>query len=104
MFYVINAVKLKKGVRQEFIELLKSNALGASNEPGCISFDVVQDNADSEVIWFIETYKTEQDFEAHQETSHFKEWHPHFQRLTEGLVPNTAALGYPIYPPENGWS
>jgi quinol monooxygenase YgiN len=103
MFYVINAIKLKQGTRQEFVKLLESNAKGASNEPGCISFNVIQDNSNIDVMWFIETYKEEKDFEAHQLTSHFKQWYPHFKRMVEEFIPNTNAIGRPIYPPINGW-
>ena len=54
MFYAINGIKLKPGVREEFVRLLEPNARGASNEPGCISFNVIQDNSNPDVLWFIE--------------------------------------------------
>ena len=104
MFYVINGIRLKPGVREEFVMLLEPNARGALKEPGCISFNVIQDNANPDVLWFIEAYKQKKDFEAHQQTSHFKEWHPHFKRMVEEFIPNTDAIGYPIYPPADGWS
>ena len=104
MFYAINAIKLKPGVRDEFLRLLEPNARGSSKEPGCISFDIIQDKSNPDVIWFIEAYEEEKDFEDHQQTSHFKEWHPHFKRMIEEFIPNTDAIGYPIYPPVTGWS
>ena len=72
MFYAINGIKLKPGVREEFVRLLEPNARGASNEPGCISFNVIQDNSNPDVLWFIEAYEQEKDFEDHQQTLHFK--------------------------------
>ena len=41
------------------------------------------------MLWIIEAYKQKKDFEAHQQTSHFKEWHPHFKRMIEEFIPNT---------------
>ena len=61
MFYVINGIRLKPGVREEFVRLLEPNARGASKEPGCISFNVIQDNANPDVLWFIEAFKQKKD-------------------------------------------
>ena len=62
MFYAINGIRLKPGVREEFVRLLEPNARGALKEPGCISFNVIQDNANPNVLWFIEAYKQKEDF------------------------------------------
>ena len=91
-------------MRDEVVRLIEANARGAAGEPGCIRFDLIQDRSDGDVVWFVETYRTEQDFKDHQQTAHFKEWHPHLERMLDSVIPNTEAYGDSIYPPPGGWS
>ena len=103
MFTAISAVRIKPGLRDEFVKLIEPNARGAAGEPGCLRFDLIQDRSDENVVWFVEYYKTEKDFRDHQQTLHFREWNPHLERMVDRVIPNTEALGDSIYPPVGGW-
>jgi len=103
LFTAIAAVRIKPGFREEWIRLIEPNARGAASEPGCIRFDLIQDRSDENLVWFVESYETEQDFKDHQQTKHFLDWHPHLVRMIDSVVPNTEAFGDSIYPPDGGW-
>ncbi len=103
MFTAIAAVRIKPGMRDEFVRLIEPNARGAASEPGCIRFDLIQDRSDDHLVWFVEYYHSEEDFHIHQKTPHFLEWHPHLVRMLDSVVPNTESLGDSIYPPQGGW-
>jgi (4S)-4-hydroxy-5-phosphonooxypentane-2,3-dione isomerase len=44
------------------------------DEPGCVRFDVIQDNSDPNRFYFYEVYKDEAAFKAHQQTPHYPRW------------------------------
>ncbi len=68
MFTAIAAVRIKPGMRDEFVRLIEPNARGAASEPGCIRFDLIQDRSDDHLVWFVEYYHSEEDFHIHQKT------------------------------------
>ena len=103
MFTAIAAVRIRQGMRDEFVRPIEPNARGAASEPGCLRFDLIQDRSDEHLVWFVEYYRSEEDFRVHQRTEHFLEWHPHLERLVESVVPNTESFGESIYPPPGGW-
>jgi quinol monooxygenase YgiN len=103
MFTAIAAVKIKPGMRDEWIRLIEPNARGAAAESGCLGFHLMADREDENTVWFVEMYKSEQDFKDHQQTKHFLDWMPHLERMIDSVVPNTAAFADGIYPPANGW-
>ncbi len=104
MYVVVAAVQVNPGKKGEFLQYLEGNARGATTaEPDCLWFDVIQDGSDPDRIWFCEAYTSEAAFEAHQQTPHFLEWHPHLERLCELLYYSGGPDSRNIYPPDGGW-
>ena len=59
----------------EFMEVARYDAVhSVQDEPGCLRFDVIQDNDDPNRFYFYEIYRDEAAFEAHRQTAHFKHY------------------------------
>jgi quinol monooxygenase YgiN len=105
MLALVVAIQIKPGFKEQFIEEMKANASGAVNtEPGCVRFDILQDDNDTNRLWLYEVYKDEAAFQAHQQT-------PHFRRIREVAADwrEESPLGGPvmatsIWPPDEDWS
>ena len=51
-------VRIKPGQKQRFLEAIEVDALGSErDEPGCLRFNVLQDEKDENVYYFFEIYK-----------------------------------------------
>jgi quinol monooxygenase YgiN len=44
------------------------------NEPGCLMFNIVRDNADPNVLHLFEVYQDDEAVEAHKKAPHFLKW------------------------------
>jgi autoinducer 2-degrading protein len=73
---IINLVYVK--VRPEsvagFIHACRENAHESRQEPGVVSFDVIQETADPASFVLIEAFRDAQGPAAHKETAHYKKW------------------------------
>lgn len=68
-------VRIKPGLRQRFLEAIEVDALGSErDEPGCLRFNVLQDERDTNVYYFFEVYKDEAALEAHRAMPHYAVW------------------------------
>ena len=94
-------VYMKPEHKQRLLDELWSDAYGSErDEPGCLMFNIAQDDADPNVLHLFEVYRDDAAVETHVATPHFrrfaeatKDWHAKpFQ------VVSTTVL-YPI--PEN---
>jgi (4S)-4-hydroxy-5-phosphonooxypentane-2,3-dione isomerase len=75
MLALLVAIKIKPGYRDQFITALMGDARGSvGNEPGCLRFDVLQDNENENRIYLYEVYKDENALEAHRQAPHFTKW------------------------------
>ena len=55
-------VKIKPNMRDKFLKAIEHDALGSEgDEPGCLRFNVLQDQKDANVYYFYEVYKDEAD-------------------------------------------
>jgi len=95
--------QLKSEFREQFLKLALDDAHGSSHdEAGCFQFDVLQDEADPNRIYFYEVYADEAAFEAHTQTPHYaryrdgqkQEWH---------AAPAEIARCWSVYPPDSEW-
>ena len=51
-------VRIKPDQRKRFLEAIEADALGSErDEPGCLRFNVLQDEKDANVYYFFEVYK-----------------------------------------------
>ena len=69
------SVHMKPEYRDQILKGALEDARGSQNdEPGCLRFDVIQDDADPNRIYFYEIYKDEECFQAHLKAPHFPAW------------------------------
>merc|ERR1711879_576631 len=62
------------GFVDEFIEVMTAYAEGARSESGCLCFDLVRDQSNSNKFTLYEVFKTRADVEAHERMPHVKSW------------------------------
>ena len=68
-------VRVKPDMRQKFLDAIEVDALGSEqDEPGCVRFNVLQDDADENVYYFYEVYRNEVAVEAHRAAPHYAVW------------------------------
>jgi (4S)-4-hydroxy-5-phosphonooxypentane-2,3-dione isomerase len=84
------SVKVKPERREQFLTVIEDDSIcSVRDEPGCVRFDVLQDNADPDRYYFYEVYHDEAAFQAHTETPHLARWR---EAAAECLVEPSAAL------------
>jgi len=82
LFVVVVEFHLKPGARSEFRALIDANAdASVRNEPGCLQFDVLEPEDESDRVLLYEVYTDKAAFDAHRKTEHFLV----FNRASEGL-------------------
>src|SRR5512147_2270521 len=68
-------VRIKPEMREKFLKAIEADALGSErDEPGCLRFNVLQDEKDGNVYYFYEVYKDQAALEAHRNTPHYAIW------------------------------
>jgi (4S)-4-hydroxy-5-phosphonooxypentane-2,3-dione isomerase len=69
------SVKIRPEMRERFLETIEDDALcSVRDEPGCLRFDVLQDEADENHYYFYEVYRDSDALAAHQQTPHYERW------------------------------
>jgi (4S)-4-hydroxy-5-phosphonooxypentane-2,3-dione isomerase len=106
MYTVIVSLQVKPDVVERFVEVIGENSRASRrDEPGCLRFDVHQDNDDPTHFVLYELYADERAFtEAHRGAPHYEKWRAASAELLEpGGQVNTFAT--PVFPddlPEAG--
>jgi autoinducer 2-degrading protein len=68
-------VRVKREMRQRFLEAIEVDALGSErDEPGCHRFNVLRDEKDENVYYFYEVYDDQAALEKHRTTPHYAVW------------------------------
>ena len=68
-------VRVKPELRQRFLEAIEVDALGSErDEPGCLRFNVLQDESDENVYYFYEVYQDQAALDAHRAMPHYDVW------------------------------
>jgi (4S)-4-hydroxy-5-phosphonooxypentane-2,3-dione isomerase len=68
-------VQIKPAMRDKFLKAIEHDALGSErDEPGCLRFNVLQDEKDENTYYFYEVYKDQAALEAHRNTPHYAVW------------------------------
>ena len=73
---------LLEGKQQEFIAVAEKLVKATREEPGCVYYDLVQEN--EKVFYFVEKYKDEAALKAHQSSEHFQTYVPMMNAFREG--------------------
>lgn len=59
---------------EEFLRVMKFDAEESRKEPGCLRFDLLQENGSDNKFVFYESYEDAAAFDFHKETPHYKAW------------------------------
>lgn len=102
MLVLLVTAQIKPEHRDAFIEAVLDDARGAvEDEPGCLRFDVIQDQTDRNRLYFYEVYRDEAAIEQHLQAPHFirwrdatKDWH---------AQPMVVLRGNNLFPPDARW-
>lgn len=81
MVVLIAKNTVKQGMQQAFLQLAKEMIAQTRQERGCLSYDLVSDQGDPQVYYFIEKYADQEAVEVHRGTAYF-----------QTLVPQIGAL------------
>jgi quinol monooxygenase YgiN len=73
--YILHVhVRVKPDFIDEFIQATVVNAQSSLQEPGCVRFDVIQQDADPTRFELIEIYRDQAGHTAHRESPHYIAW------------------------------
>lgn len=102
MIALIVTIQIKSAHRGAFLESMIADARGSDNEePGCLRFDVLQDNQDENRIYLYEVYRDEAALEAHQKTPHYIKWRDTVKDWFAAKL--EFHMASPIYPADDTW-
>ncbi len=95
-------IRVKAEYREQFLEQMRADAIGSEkNEPGCLMFNIVQDNADPNVLHLFEVYQDDEAVEAHTQAPHFLKW---LEATKDWLAaPFEVTRGTTVYPAAGDW-
>ena len=75
MFALVVPLKVKPEMHEKFLAAaLEDSTCSVRDEPGCLRFDVLQDNSDPNRFFFYEVYVDEAAVEAHRAAPHYARW------------------------------
>ena len=92
-------VRVKPAMREKFLKAIEHDALGSEcDEPGCLRFNVLQDQKDANVYYFYEVYKDEAALEAHRAAPHYAVWRAAADTLDGPSEPTRVTPVFPAAP------
>jgi len=95
-------VHIKPDKREEFLAAITENAASCErDEPGCLRFDVLQDNTDPNTYFYYEVYRDDDAVKAHFEAPHFFKYRDAAKDVIENQVAHRLSSVFPV---ESGWS
>ncbi len=102
MRVLIVKTQVKPEYREQFIAASLGDAQGSvENEPGCLRFDVIQDEEDPNVIYFYEVYRDQAALDAHVQYPHYVKWRDTVKDWR--AAPGRVERGFSVYPPDDAW-
>jgi autoinducer 2-degrading protein len=85
MLALIVSLKVKPDQRDRFLAAAEDDSIcSVRDEPGCLRFDVLQDQSDQNHFFFHEVYRDEEAHQGHQQTAHFRRWREAASQVLDG--------------------
>ncbi len=98
MRVVVVRIRMRPEFRREFLASLRDLRSATLAEPGCLRFDVVQDEADENQVWLYEAYRGQAALDEHLRAPHFVAWR---DAVVEWhAAPSEVVLGWSLFPPD----
>src|SRR6266566_120534 len=89
-------VRVKADQKKRFLEAIEADALGSErDEPGCLQFNVLQDEQDENIYYFYEVYKDMAALEAHRAAPHYAIWRAAADTLDGPTAPTRCKTVFP---------
>ena len=102
MYAIWVNVKVKPDKRDQFLAAIEDDAICSErDEPGCLRFNVMQDQSDPNQFYFLEIYRDEDAFAAHQKAPHYARWREAAAQVLDGPTSRTAVT--PVIPREGSY-
>ncbi|HVO68153.1 MAG TPA: antibiotic biosynthesis monooxygenase [Syntrophales bacterium] len=101
MICMLINVHVKPSMLDEFLEVIKYDAVHSENEPGCMRFDILRDNDDPLKFYFYEVYKDKEAQMAHRKTPHFAKWAKFSETGLNGVIIRHSTTNF--YPTDAEW-
>lgn len=87
----------------DFLKAMRADAVGSvTREPGCLRFDIIQDEQKPSRIYLYEVYANKDAFDAHLKTPHFLTWQDAVKNWFAS--PPVVGAGPNIFPPDTDWN
>lgn len=74
MYVIVGLHKILPEHLPEYLENVRRHAENSRGEPGCLRYEVLQDQDDPTTICLYEVFQDEAAFHAHQAAPHYKWW------------------------------
>jgi autoinducer 2-degrading protein len=89
--YALNvSLQVKPDKRDQFLAAAEDDSTSSvRDEPGCLRFDVLHDQADPNHFFFYEVYLDEAAFNAHSTMPHYARWRAAAAEVLAGPVQRT---------------
>jgi autoinducer 2-degrading protein len=96
MFALVVPLKVKPEMREKFLAAAQDDSIcSVRDEPGCLRFDVLEDEADPNHFLLYEIYRDDAAFQAHREAPHFARWRQVAEGMFTEQVPTRLTLLFP---------
>ena len=100
---LVVTIQIKPEFRERFMEAMLDDARGSiKNEPGCLRFDVVQDQEDPNKIHLYEVYVDDAAIEAHRQAPHYTKWRETVKDWH--AADPVRRMGSTVFPVDSDWS
>jgi (4S)-4-hydroxy-5-phosphonooxypentane-2,3-dione isomerase len=94
-------VRVKADQKERFLKAIEEDALGSErDEPGCLRFNVLQDEKDPNVYYFFEVYKDAAALEEHRKAPHYATWRAAADTLDGPTEPTRCQT---VFPSQRGY-
>ena len=102
MIALVVTINIKPGHKDAFMASMSDDARGSNDdEPGCLRFDVLQDNEHPNRIHLYEVYRDQAALDAHRQAPHYLKWRETVGDWFDGEIGRSVCT--PVYPAEGSW-
>ncbi len=103
MHVLVVTIDIKPGFKEQFVAAMLDDARGSvGKEPGCVRFDVIQDEKEPNRIYLYEVYADRAAFDFHMTTPHFLAWS---ETVKDWFAsPPVVGAGPNIFPSDADWN
>ncbi len=99
MYVLIVSIKLKPEGRERFLAAIEDDAVCSErDEPGCLRFNVLQDESDPDRVYLYEIYRDQAAHAAHRKTPHYARFAAVAAETVEGQ--NEVRRAHTLFPRE----